>query len=66
MTKSVRALPARSSTSAGKILVIDDSVMLLNFVKEILAEANYQVSTAATADEGLRAAATRDARPDSA
>ncbi|MEO8354006.1 MAG: response regulator, partial [Chthoniobacteraceae bacterium] len=36
---------------------IDDSLMLLSFVKEILAEANYSVVTAATAEEGLVAAA---------
>ncbi len=40
-----------------KVLVVDDSVMLLNFVKEILQEANYSVSATATAEEGLRAAA---------
>ncbi len=40
-----------------KILVIDDSVMLLNFVKEILTEANYEVTASATAEEGLGAAA---------
>jgi DNA-binding response OmpR family regulator len=40
-----------------KVLVIDDSAMLLNFVNEILTEANYQVSTAATAEQGLQAAA---------
>jgi DNA-binding response OmpR family regulator len=39
--------------------VIDDSLMLLSFVKEILAEANYRVVTAATAEEGL-VSATRD------
>lgn len=39
-----------------KILVIDDSIMLLSFVKEILAEANYDVTDAATAEEGLQAA----------
>jgi CheY-like chemotaxis protein len=32
--------------------------MLLNFVKEILSEANYDVAAAATAEEGLRAAAS--------
>ena len=31
--------------------------MLLSFVKEILSEQNYQVTTAPTAEEGLRAAA---------
>ncbi|MEY2503761.1 MAG: hypothetical protein QOG27_41 [Verrucomicrobiota bacterium] len=40
-----------------KVLVIDDSLMLLSFVKEILSEANYQVTTAATAEEGLTSAA---------
>ncbi|HEY0370056.1 MAG TPA: response regulator, partial [Chthoniobacterales bacterium] len=39
-----------------KILVIDDSVMLLNFVKEILTESNYDVVAAPTAQDGLRAA----------
>jgi DNA-binding response OmpR family regulator len=50
------AAPA-SATGGRKVLVIDDSLMLLSFVKEILAEANYQVTTAATAEEGLTAAA---------
>ena len=39
-----------------KVLVIDDSMMLLNFVKEILTEANYEVAASATAEEGIRAA----------
>src|SRR5207244_4701214 len=38
-----------------RILVIDDSLMLLGFVEEILAEANYDVVTAGTAQEGLHA-----------
>ena len=38
------------------MLVIDDSLMLLSFVKEILTEANYEVTTAATAAESLSAA----------
>ena len=45
-----------------RILVIDDSLMLLNFVEEILTEANYQVVTAGTAQEGLQA--TRRQKPD--
>src|SRR5688572_16139560 len=49
------AEPAASSQR--KVLVIDDSLMLLSFVKEILSEANYQVSTAPTAEEGLAQAA---------
>jgi DNA-binding response OmpR family regulator len=44
--------PPRSS-SERKVLVIDDSLMLLSFVKEILTEANYQVVTASTAAESL-------------
>ena len=40
-----------------KVLVIDDSAMLLNFVHEILSEKSYEVSTAPTAAEGLRIAA---------
>jgi DNA-binding response OmpR family regulator len=49
--------PARPKAATRKILVIDDSLMLLSFVKEILTEANYEVTTAATAGEGLTAAA---------
>ena len=37
-----------------KILVIDDSVMLLSFVKEILEEKNYPVVTAENGEDGLR------------
>jgi DNA-binding response OmpR family regulator len=45
-----------------RILVIDDSLMLLSFVEEILAEANYDVVTAGTAQEGLQA--IREQKPD--
>ena len=41
------------SSARRKILVIDDSLMLLNFVKEILTEANYEVTTASNARESL-------------
>src|SRR4051812_44630246 len=54
---SARSAPAPSRPATRKILVIDDSLMLLSFVKEILAEANYQVTTVATAEDGLKAAA---------
>ncbi|MDQ6809472.1 MAG: response regulator [Verrucomicrobiota bacterium] len=47
----------KSEPAARKILVIDDSLMLLSFVQEILGEAHYEVTTAATATEGLAAAA---------
>ena len=45
-----------------RILVIDDSLMLLGFVEEILNQANYQVVTAGTSQEGLQAA--RQQKPD--
>jgi CheY-like chemotaxis protein len=54
-SESTAAAP--SASSQRKVLVIDDSLMLLSFVKEILSEANYQVNTAPTAEEGLAAAA---------
>ena len=38
--------------------MIDDSLMLLSFVKEILSEANYDIHTAPTAEEGLALAAS--------
>ena len=50
-----RRVPPNSS-SKRKVLVIDDSLMLLSFVKEILTEANYEVRTASTGNEGLPAA----------
>ena len=57
-TRDTDSTAAAQPTSGGqKVLVIDDSLMLLSFVKEILAEANYRVVTAATAEEGLVSAA---------
>jgi DNA-binding response OmpR family regulator len=54
-----RGVPNSAATpEPRKILVIDDSAMLLNFVNEVLTEAGYQVATSATAEEGLRAAAS--------
>ena len=44
-----------NGSTGRKILVIDDSLMLLSFVNEILTEANYRVTAAPTAEEGLRA-----------
>ena len=58
-TESTAAAAAADATGGRKVLVIDDSLMLLSFVKEILAEANYRVVTAATAEEGL-VSASRD------
>ena len=45
---SVASRPGRR-----KVLVIDDSQMLLSFVKEILEDESYEVSTAETGEEGL-------------
>jgi CheY-like chemotaxis protein len=39
-----------------KVLVIDDSAMLLNFVSEVLAAANFEVAAAPNAHRGLAAA----------
>ncbi|MGB8341709.1 MAG: response regulator [Chthoniobacterales bacterium] len=45
---------AKAAPKTGhRILVIDDSVMLLSFVKEILEEQGYEVVTAETGEEGL-------------
>lgn len=56
------AAAQQSTRTKRKVLVIDDSVMLLSFVKEILGESNYEASAAPTAEEGLRTAASE--RPD--
>jgi DNA-binding response OmpR family regulator len=45
-----------------KVLVIDDSLMLLSFIKDILGEAHYEVTAVSTAAEGLEMA--KKARPD--
>ncbi|HMG06028.1 MAG TPA: response regulator, partial [Chthoniobacterales bacterium] len=57
--ESAASAQAGPASGGRKILVIDDSLMLLSFVKEILVEANYDVVTAATAEEGLVSASTR-------
>ena len=56
------ASPAPPNGSAKTILVIDDSAMLLSFVKEILEEQNYDILTAPNATEGLQV--SRSAMPD--
>ena len=50
--------PKKSRKKKGnpKILAIDDSLMLLSFVKEVLIEANYDVTTASTGEEAVREA----------
>ncbi|PYK75604.1 MAG: hypothetical protein DME42_02095 [Verrucomicrobia bacterium] len=54
--------PGKEAAKRQRVLVIDDSLMMLKFVQEILAEANYEVVTAGTAQEGLQA--TRQQKPD--
>src|SRR6266404_6704530 len=50
-----RARPAAAPRANRKVLVIDDSPMLLSFVQEVLIDANFDVTTATTGEEGLRA-----------
>jgi twitching motility two-component system response regulator PilH len=54
--------PGEEPTRRQRVLVIDDSLMMLKFVGEILTGANYEVATAGTAQEGLQA--TRQQKPD--
>jgi DNA-binding response OmpR family regulator len=61
-TASGVAHPRSKRSPEQKVLVIDDSLMLLSFVEEILTEANYRVVTAPTAEQSLRA--SRDDPPD--
>src|SRR5207248_10689742 len=52
-----KANQAQQQTSGRrKVLVIDDSLMLLSFVKDILSEANYEAAAVPSAVEGLAAA----------
>jgi DNA-binding response OmpR family regulator len=55
-TAELRPSPAAARGTKRKVLVIDDSVMLHNFVQEVLVEANFDVTTAASGEEGLDAA----------
>jgi DNA-binding response OmpR family regulator len=61
-TEAQTAAPSLSNESPKTILVIDDSPMLLSFVKEILDEQDYKVLTAPAAAEGLDL--SRSALPD--
>ena len=54
--------PGEVAPRRQRVLVIDDSLMMLKFVGEILTGANYEVATAGTAQEGLQA--TRQQKPD--
>ena len=48
---------ATDTNTRRKVLVIDDSQMLLGFAKEVLSNANYDVLTAPSAREGVQVAA---------
>jgi DNA-binding response OmpR family regulator len=51
------AKPAENATSGGKrLLIVDDSLMLLSFVREVLLDAGYQVASASTGEDAVRAA----------
>src|SRR5437588_3599648 len=47
---------SRKKKDNPKILAVDDSLMLLSFVKEVLIEAKYDVTTGSTGEEAVRAA----------
>src|SRR5215471_16330577 len=46
----------RTKSGAKKLLIVDDSLMLLSFVKEVLIDASYDVVLASTGDEAVRLA----------
>jgi DNA-binding response OmpR family regulator len=48
----------RAKSSAKKLLVVDDSLMLLSFVKDVLLDAGYAVTSASTGEEAVRVAQT--------
>lgn len=53
------AAPAKKSRKKKgnpKILAVDDSLMLLSFVKEVLIDANYEVFSASSGEEAVREA----------
>jgi DNA-binding response OmpR family regulator len=47
---------SRKKKGAPKILAVDDSLMLLSFVKEVLIDANYDVFSASSGEEAVREA----------
>jgi DNA-binding response OmpR family regulator len=50
------ARKSRKKKGSPKILAVDDSLMLLSFVKEVLLEANYDVFSASSGEEAVREA----------
>jgi DNA-binding response OmpR family regulator len=64
LDESRGATPSASTMAptGHKILLIDDSAMLLSFVKEVLEEQGYEVAMAETGEEGLKL--SRSENPD--
>ena len=52
----VPAKKSRKKKGNPKILAVDDSLMLLSFVKEVLIDANYEVLSVSTGEEAIREA----------
>jgi len=50
------AKKSRRKKGNPKILAVDDSLTLLSFAKEVLVEANYEVTSASTGEEAVREA----------
>jgi len=48
----------RTTKSSKKLLVVDDSLMLLSFVRDVLLDGGYEVSSASTGEEAVRVAQT--------
>jgi DNA-binding response OmpR family regulator len=48
----------QNKRSSKKLLVVDDSLMLLSFVKDVLLDAGYEVTSASTGEEAVRAGQT--------
>jgi len=46
----------RTKSEAKRLLIVDDSLMLLSFVKEVLIDAGYDVTSASNGDEAVRSA----------
>src|SRR5262249_54742349 len=64
MDEAAAAAQTKSSKREGKpqILAVDASLRFISFVKEVLTEANYDVTSASTGEEAIREA--RSSLPD--
>ena len=54
--ESAAAAPDRAKAATNRLLVVDDSLMLLSFVKEVLIDAGYDVTSASSGEEAVREA----------